>query len=74
MLNKSKKISSYLSAAAAILGANTAQAQLLYTDIDDTTVVFLRNFVMQYFPSLAMRSVREKIWNYDPEKEIRNFK
>ena len=39
MSNKSKKISSYLSAAAAILGANTAQAQLLYTDIDDTTVV-----------------------------------
>ena len=39
MSNKSKKISSYLSAAAAILGANTAQAQLLYTDIDDTTIV-----------------------------------
>ena len=39
MNNKSKKISSYLGAAAAVLGANSAQAQLLYTDIDDTTVV-----------------------------------
>ena len=39
MNDKSKKISSYLGAAAAVLGANSAQAQLLYTDIDDTTVV-----------------------------------
>ena len=37
-------------------------------------IVFLRNFVMKRFPSLAIRSVKEKIWNYDPEEEIRNFK
>ena len=42
--------------------------------ISNPIIVFLRNFVMQCFPSLAMRSVREKIWNYDPEEEIRNFK
>lgn len=39
MTKKSKKISSYLSAAAAILGANTAYGQFQYTDIDDTTIV-----------------------------------
>ena len=37
-------------------------------------IVFLRNFVIKRFPSLAIRSVKEKIWNYDPEEEIRNFK
>jgi hypothetical protein len=42
--------------------------------ISNPIIVFLRNFVMQYFPSLAIGSVREKIWNYDPEEEIRNFK
>jgi 2-polyprenyl-6-methoxyphenol hydroxylase-like FAD-dependent oxidoreductase len=41
--------------------------------ISNPIMVFLRNFVMKYFPSLAMKSVREKIWNYDPEEEIRNF-
>lgn len=39
MNDKSKRVSSYLGAAAAVLGANSAQAQLLYTDIDDTTIV-----------------------------------
>jgi len=42
--------------------------------ISNSIIVFLRNSVMKHFPSLAMRSVREKIWNYDPEEEIRNFK
>lgn len=39
MIDKSKKISSYLGAAAAVLGAQSAQAQIMYTDIDDTTIV-----------------------------------
>ena len=54
--------------------ANMSLRQGHLNHISNPTIVFLRNFVMQYFPSLAMRSVREKIWNYDPEKEIRNFK
>ena len=54
--------------------ANMSLRQGHLNHISNPTIVFLRNFVMQYFPSLAMRSVREKIWNYDPEEEIRNFK
>ena len=54
--------------------ANMSLRQGHLNHISNPTIVFLRNFVMQYFPSLAMRSVKEKIWNYDPEKEIRNFK
>ena len=42
--------------------------------ISNPIIVFLRNFVMKHLPVLAMRSVREKIWNYDPKEEIRNFK
>ena len=54
--------------------ANMSLRQGHLNHISNPVIVFLRNFVMQYFPSLAMRSVREKVWNYDPEKEIRNFK
>ena len=54
--------------------ANMSLRQGHLNHISNPIIVFLRNFVMQYFPSLAMWSVREKIWNYDPEKEIRNFK
>ena len=54
--------------------ANMSLRQGHLNHISNPIIVFLRNFVMQYFPSLAMRSVREKVWNYDPEKEIRNFK
>ena len=42
--------------------------------ISNPIIVFLRNFVMKHFPSLAIRSIRKKIWNYDPEEEVRNFK
>ena len=54
--------------------ANMSLRQGHLNHISNPIIVFLRNFVMQYFPLLAMRSVREKIWNYDPEEEIRNFK
>ena len=42
--------------------------------ISNPIIVFLRNFVMKYLPSLALKSVREKVWNYDPLEEIRDFK
>ena len=42
--------------------------------ISNPIIVFLRNFVMKYLPSLALKSVREKVWNYDPVEEIRDFK
>ena len=54
--------------------ANMSLRQGRLNHISNPIIVFLRNFVMKRFPSLAMRSVREKIWSYDPEKEIRNFK
>ncbi len=54
--------------------ANMSLKQGHLNHISNPMIVFLRNFVMQYFPSLAIRSIREKIWNYDPEEEIRNFK
>ena len=54
--------------------ANMSLRQGHLNHISNPIIVFLRNFVMKRFPSLAMRSVREKIWSYDPEKEIRNFK
>ena len=54
--------------------ANMSLRQGHLNHISNPIMVFLRNFVMQYFPSLAIGSVREKIWNYDPEEEIRNFK
>ena len=54
--------------------ANMSLRQGHLNHISNPIIVFLRNFVMQYFPSLAIGSVREKIWNYDPEEEIRNFK
>jgi 2-polyprenyl-6-methoxyphenol hydroxylase-like FAD-dependent oxidoreductase len=54
--------------------ANMSLRQGYLNHISNPIIVFLRNFVMQYFSSLAIRPVREKIWNYDPEEEIRNFK
>ena len=53
--------------------ANMSLRQGHLNHISNPIIIFLRNFVMQYFPSLAIGSVRKKIWNYDPEEEIRNF-
>jgi 2-polyprenyl-6-methoxyphenol hydroxylase-like FAD-dependent oxidoreductase len=53
--------------------ANMSLRQGHLNHISNSIIVYLRNFVMRYFPSLAMRPIREKIWNYDPEEEIRNF-
>jgi len=54
--------------------ANMSLRQGYLNHISNPIIVFLRNIVMKYLPSLAIRSVREKIWNYDPKEEIRNFK
>ena len=56
----------------AIARMSLKQGQLNH--ISNPIIVFLRNFVMKRFPSLAISSVRKKIWNYDPGEEIRNFK
>ena len=54
--------------------ANMSLKQGQLNHISNPIIVFLRNFVMKQFPSLALKSIREKIWNYDPVKEIRNFR
>ena len=54
--------------------ANMSLRQGHLNHISNPIIVYIRNFVMQYFPSLAIGSVRKKIWNYDPEEEIKNFK
>ena len=54
--------------------ANMSLRQGHLNHISNPIIAFLRNLVMKYFPLFAMRSIREKIWNYDPEEEIRNFK
>jgi len=53
--------------------ANMSLRQGHLNHISNSIIVYLRNFVMRYFPSLAMRPIREKIWNYDPDEDIRNF-
>ena len=54
--------------------ANMSLRQGHLNHISNPIIVNLRNLVMKYFPLFAMRSIREKIWNYDPEEEVRNFK
>ena len=54
--------------------ANMSLKQGQLNHISNPIIVFLRNFVMKHFPSLALKSIREKIWNYDPVEEIRNFR
>ena len=41
--------------------------------ISNPFIVFLRNLVMKYLPSLAIRSIKLKVWNYDPSEDIKNF-
>ena len=54
--------------------ANMSLRQGHLNHISNPIIVFLRNFVMKHFPLLAIRSVKEKIWNYDPEEEIKKIK
>ena len=54
--------------------ANMSLRQGHLNHISNPIIVYLRNFVMKHFHSLALKSIREKIWNYDPVEEIRNFR
>ena len=54
--------------------SNMSLRQGRLNHISNPIIVFLRNFVMKYFPLLAIRSLREKIWNYDSEEEIKKIK
>lgn len=52
---------------------NLSLRQGYLNHISNPVLVFLRNLVMKYLPSLAMRSIKTKVWNYDPGVDIRNF-
>lgn len=41
--------------------------------ISNPVLIFFRNLVMKYLPSLALRSIKVKVWNYDSSEEIKNF-
>ena len=54
--------------------ANLSLRQGYLNHISNPIVIFLRNCVMRYIPSLAIRSIRKKVWNYDLESEIRDYR
>ena len=54
--------------------ANLSLRQGYLNHISNPFVIFLRNCVMRYLPSLAMKSIRKKVWNYDLESEIRDYR
>ena len=53
---------------------NLSLRQGYLNHISNPFVIFLRNCVMRYLPSLAMKSIRKKVWNYDLEAEIRDYR
>ena len=53
---------------------NLSLRQGYLNHISNSFVIFLRNCVMRYLPSLAMKSIRRKVWNYDLEAEIRDYR
>ena len=53
---------------------NLSLRQGYLNHISNPFVIFLRNCVMRYLPSLAMKSIRKKVWNYDLESEIRDYR
>jgi 2-polyprenyl-6-methoxyphenol hydroxylase-like FAD-dependent oxidoreductase len=52
---------------------NLSLRQGYLNHISNPVIVFLRNLVLRYIPSLAMRSIKFKVWNYDPSLDIKNF-
>ena len=41
--------------------------------ISNPFIVLLRNLFMKHLPSLAIRPIREKVWDYDLDSEIRDY-
>jgi len=41
--------------------------------IKNPLIIFLRNFVMKYSSSLAIRSIQSYVWDYDPKEDLENF-
>ncbi len=53
---------------------NLSLRQGYLNHISNPFIIFLRNCVMRYLPSLAMKSIRKKVWNYDLETEIKDYR
>ena len=52
---------------------NLSNQQGYLNHISNPLIIFLRNLVMKYFSSLALRSIKSEVWSYDPKDDIENF-
>ena len=52
---------------------NLSLRQGTLNHISNPMIILIRNFVMKYLPSLAMRSIKLKVWDYDPEVDLKYF-
>ena len=53
--------------------SNLSLRQGFLNHLSNPLMVFLRNFVMKFFPYFAMRSIKSNVWNYDPRHYIDNY-
>ena len=53
--------------------SNLSLRQSFLNHLSNPLMVFLRNFIMKFFPYFAMRSIKSNVWNYDPKHYIDNY-
>ena len=53
--------------------SNLSLRQSFLNHLSNPLMVFLRNFIMKFFPYFAMRSIKLNVWNYDPKHYIDNY-
>ena len=53
--------------------SNLSLRQGFLNHLSNPLMVFLRNFIMKFFPYFAMRSIKLNVWNYDPKHYIDNY-
>ena len=53
--------------------SNLSLRQGFLNHLSNPLMVFLRNFVMKFFPYFAMQSIKSNVWNYDPRHYIDNY-
>ncbi|MEL0115210.1 MAG: FAD-dependent monooxygenase [Gammaproteobacteria bacterium] len=53
--------------------SNLSLRQGFLNHLSNPLMVFLRNFVMKFFPYFAMRSIKSNVWNYDSRHYIDNY-
>ena len=53
--------------------SNLSLRQGFLNHLSNPLIVFLRNFVMKFFPYFAIRSIKSNVWNYDPKHWFDNY-